>query len=73
MARVTVGTKSGKPIEMCSQKHGTGDPKALVHGYRLNGASEREGRERPADSYEYISRCSVDRFSQPPTGWDDGT
>ena len=34
MARVTVGTKSGKPIEMCFQEHGTGHPKALVHGHR---------------------------------------
>jgi hypothetical protein len=68
VARATAGTKSGKPIEMCFQDHCTADVNALVHGYRLNGASEREGRELPANSYQFIRRCGVGRFSRPTTG-----
>ena len=39
MARLTVGTENGSPIELYYEDHGTGKPVVLVHGWPLSGRS----------------------------------
>ena len=38
MARVTVATENGNPIELHYEDHGEGQPIVLIHGYPLNEA-----------------------------------
>ena len=47
MARITVGTENGNPIELYYEDHGNGQPIVLIHGYPLSSdSSERQGRQR---------------------------
>ena len=39
MAKITIGTEHGEPIELYYEDHGTGKPVVLIHGWPLSGRS----------------------------------
>jgi non-heme chloroperoxidase len=74
MARLTVGTENGTPLEPHDEDHGRGRPVALVHGYPLDGRSrERRGRAPLAAGDRAVNddRRGSGRSSQPTAGDDD--
>lgn len=76
MARLTVGTENGNPIELHYEDHGEGQPVVLIHGYPLNGRSwERQERALLAAGYRAINydRRGFGLSSQPTTGYDYDT
>jgi non-heme chloroperoxidase len=76
MARVTVGTENGTPIELHYEDHGAGQPIVLIHGYPLNGRSwERQERSLLAAGYRAINydRRGFGLSSQPTIGYDYDT
>jgi non-heme chloroperoxidase len=76
MARVTVGTENGTPIELHDGDPGRGRAVVLVHGYPLDGRSwERQERELLAAGYRAVTydRRGFGLSSQPTTGDDYDT
>src|SRR3954468_9750810 len=76
MARLTVGTENGNPIELHYEDHGEGQPVVLIHGYPLNGRSwERQERALLAAGSRAINydRRGFGLSSQPTTGYDYDT
>jgi non-heme chloroperoxidase len=76
MARVTVGTENGIPIEIYYEDHGSGRPIVLIHGYPLNSDSwERQERALLAAGYRVIryDRRGFGNSSRPTTGYDYDT
>jgi non-heme chloroperoxidase len=76
MARVTVGTENGNPIEIYYEDHGSGRPIVLIHGYPLNSDSwERQERALLEAGYRVIryDRRGFGNSSRPTTGYDYDT
>jgi len=76
MARITVGTENGTPIEIYYEDQGAGRPVVLIHGYPLNGHSwERQTRELLGAGYRVIAydRRGFGRSSKSGTGYDYDT
>jgi non-heme chloroperoxidase len=76
MARITVGSENGAPIEIHYEDHGGGQPIVLIHGYPLDGNSwERQERVLLPAGYRVITydRRGFGRSSQPTTGYDYDT
>ena len=76
MARITVGTENGNPIELYYEDHGSGRPVVLIHGYPLNSDSwERQERALLATGYRVIryDRRGFGNSSRPTTGYDYDT
>jgi non-heme chloroperoxidase len=76
MARITVGTENGNPIELYYEDHGSGQPVVLIHGYPLNSDSwERQERVLLSAGYRVVryDRRGFGRSSRPTTGFDYDT
>jgi non-heme chloroperoxidase len=76
MARVTVGTENGNPIEIYYEDHGSGRPIVLIHGYPLNSDSwEHQERALLEAGYRVIryDRRGFGNSSRPTTGYDYDT
>jgi non-heme chloroperoxidase len=76
MARVTVGTENGNPIEIYYEDHGSGPPVVLIHGYPLNSDSwERQERALLGAGYRVIryDRRGFGNSSRPTVGYDYDT
>ena len=76
MARITVGTENGNPIEIYYEDHGSGRPIVLIHGYPLNSDSwERQERVLLSAGYRVIryDRRGFGNSSRPTTGYDYDT
>ncbi len=76
MARVTVGTENGNPIEIYYEDHGSGRPIVLIHGYPLNSDSwEHQERALLETGYRVIryDRRGFGNSSRPTTGYDYDT
>ena len=76
MARITVGTENGNPIEIYYEDHGSGRPIVLIHGYPLNSDSwERQERALLGAGYRVIryDRRGFGNSSRPTTGFDYDT
>ena len=76
MARITVGTENGNPIEIYYEDHGSGRPIVLIHGYPLNSDSwERQERALLAAGYRVVryDRRGFGNSSRPTTGYEYDT
>ena len=76
MARITVGTENGNPIELYYEDHGSGQPIVLIHGYPLDSDSwERQERALLDAGYRVIryDRRGFGKSSRPTTGYDYDT
>src|SRR6476660_5859837 len=76
MARVSVGTENGNPIEIYYEDHGSGRPIVLIHGYPLNSDSwEHQERALLGAGYRVIryDRRGFGNSSRPTTGYDYDT
>ena len=76
MAKLTVGTENGTPIELYYEDHGTGKPVVLIHGWPLSGRSwENQVPALVNAGYRVISydRRGFGWSSQPWGGYDYDT
>jgi non-heme chloroperoxidase len=76
MARITVGTENGNPIEIYYEDHGSGQPIVMIHGYPLNSDSwERQERALLGAGYRVIryDRRGFGNSSRPTIGYDYDT
>lgn len=76
MAKVTVGTENGTPVELYYEDHGTGKPVVLIHGWPLSGRSwENQVPALVEAGYRVITydRRGFGWSSQPWSGYDYDT
>src|SRR5262245_14521008 len=76
MARITVGTENGNPIEIYYEDHGEGQPVVLIHGYPLTSDSwERQERVLLGAGHRVIryDRRGFGKSSRPTIGYDYDT
>ncbi len=76
MAKITVGTENGAPIELYYEDHGAGKPVVLIHGWPLSGRSwEAQVPALVGAGYRVIvyDRRGFGWSSQPWDGYDYDT
>jgi pimeloyl-ACP methyl ester carboxylesterase len=76
MAKLTVGTENGQPIELYFEDLGTGKPVVLIHGWPLSGRSWESQVPALIDAgYRVITydRRGFGQSSQPWNGYDYDT
>ncbi|CAN7217705.1 alpha/beta fold hydrolase [Paenibacillus sp. LjRoot56] len=76
MAKLTVGTENGQPIELYFEDLGAGKPVVLIHGWPLSGRSWESQVPALIDAgYRVITydRRGFGQSSQPWTGYDYDT
>jgi pimeloyl-ACP methyl ester carboxylesterase len=76
MARLTVGSENGVPVELYYEDHGAGRPVVLIHGWPLSGRSwEGQVPALIEAGYRVITydRRGFGQSSQPWTGYDYDT
>lgn len=76
MAKVTVGTENGTPVELYYEDHGTGKPVVLIHGWPLSGRSwENQVPVLIEAGYRVVTydRRGFGWSSQPWSGYDYDT
>lgn len=76
MAKLTVGTENGAPIELYYEDHGSGKPVVLIHGWPLSGRSWENQVPALIDAgYRVITydRRGFGNSSQPWNGYDYDT
>ena len=76
MAKVTVGTENGTPVELYYEDHGTGKPVVLIHGWPLSGRSwENQVPVLVEAGYRVVTydRRGFGWSSQPWSGYDYDT
>jgi len=76
MARLTVGTENGTPVELYYEDHGTGTPGVLIHGWPLSGRSWEHQVPALVDTGHRVvtyDRRGFGGSSQPWDGYDYDT
>ena len=76
MAKISVGTENGSPIELYYEDHGAGKPVVLIHGWPLSGRSwESQVPALIAAGHRVITydRRGFGASSQPWNGYDYDT
>lgn len=65
MAKITIGTEHGEPVELYFEDHGTGKPVVLIHGWPLSGRSwEAQVPALVEAGHRVINATHADEFNR---------